>query len=591
MSRPLRRALAVVLLGALPARADLFSPGELAKAHAPFEGLSNCVKCHPAGGQLSQDTCLDCHDELTGRVAKGLGFHGRIPQDKRACEGCHHEHQGRDFELVDWGAAGKKAFDHKRAGWALEGGHQKVACADCHAKRFVTQPRLLKLFDARPHTSLGLVTTCSVCHFDEHRGQTQGKLCTDCHTDKAWKPAPSFDHAKTEYPLTGLHAKVACDKCHPTVPDDEKRSGGLTPKKDTFLKFAPVAHETCLDCHKDPHDNRFGPRCTSCHTTASWHVIRNASAERAFHDKTRFKLEGAHADVDCRDCHGPRPGLPTRFKGLKFEACTDCHFDAHLGQLTEAGKPLPCQRCHGVDAFTPASYGPTEHEKARYPLQGAHRVVACEACHATSAPLKAQVNAARLADLKRRHRLPLFSFTALHFSRAPGRCDDCHQDVHQGQLTPRRACDACHRVDDFHQLTFDHDKDARFPLAGKHAKVPCAKCHAAPKPGAPISYRPLEQRCAACHEDVHVGQLATDGQTKCERCHDTQDFTKTAFRHEPPFTTYRLEGAHGTARCEGCHPRVAVKGAKPTARYRPTARACEACHADFHQGAFRGFEP
>lgn len=106
---------------ATTASADIFSPGELATPHAELEGISQCTQCHPAGGQLSQEVCLDCHLELKPRVEKGLGFHGRIPTDKRSCEGCHPDHRGRPFELIDWGPKGQKGFDHDRAAWALEG--------------------------------------------------------------------------------------------------------------------------------------------------------------------------------------------------------------------------------------------------------------------------------------------------------------------------------------------------------------------------------------------------------------------------------------------------------------------------------------
>ena len=35
----------------------------------------------------------------------------------------------------------------------------------------------------------------------------------------------------------------------------------------------------------------------------------------------------------------------------------------------------------------------------------------------------------------------------------------------------------------------------------------------------------------------------------------------------------------------------AAPDAIQTVRYRPVPRDCEGCHADFHHGAFRGFQP
>src|SRR5947209_1852310 len=114
--------------------ADLLSPGPLAKAHAELEGVSSCTKCHVKGGQVSEQRCLDCHAELKERVAKKTGFHGRIPPKELSCSECHHEHQGRDFELIDW-PGGQKAFDHRKTGYELSGKHARVDCGKCHVKK------------------------------------------------------------------------------------------------------------------------------------------------------------------------------------------------------------------------------------------------------------------------------------------------------------------------------------------------------------------------------------------------------------------------------------------------------------------------
>ena len=49
------------LLGAGGARADLFSPGPLAKGHQALEGIKSCTQCHVAGKHLAASTCLSCH--------------------------------------------------------------------------------------------------------------------------------------------------------------------------------------------------------------------------------------------------------------------------------------------------------------------------------------------------------------------------------------------------------------------------------------------------------------------------------------------------------------------------------------------------
>lgn len=588
-----RRALLLLAVVALPARADLFSPGDLAKAHGNLSGLGSCTKCHPVGGQLSQEACLDCHTELAPRIDKGAGFHGRITNDKRACETCHHEHQGENHELVEWGPQGEKAFNHAKTGWALKGAHGPAKCNSCHLSKFVQSSTVRTLMEKRPGTRLGLSTVCTTCHFDEHRGQQQ-EDCEFCHVEKAWKPAPGFNHNDTKYPLRGKHAKVKCAECHPSDKDTEPHGGQLLgPKSETFLRFAPIDHSSCLDCHKDPHDGRFGLRCQSCHVTDGWNVLRNVSGERAFHEKTDFPLKGAHVDVDCKTCHGPFPGIPPKFKGLKHETCADCHPDGHEGQLLQVGKPaLDCKECHTEQGFTPVIYGFEAHAKTRYPLEGAHQAVACNSCHEKNEALKAKVPKATLVDLKRRGRQELFSLAVFDFTKPLETCETCHADPHKGQFKEvAKGCVACHDVVSFRHLSFDHDKSSRFALEGAHEKVACSKCHTAPGPNQPVRYKPLEVTCRSCHADEHAGQFSKAGPVACERCHGEKAFKPSKFEHKPPFTEFLLDGEHAKAKCESCHRKVPVANGVTTAQYKPLPTTCEGCHADFHQGAFKGFEP
>lgn len=584
-----RAALFVASLAvATEARADLFSPGELAKAHESLRGLSECTSCHPAGGQLSQGTCLSCHVEL--QVKAGKGLHGLIPDDKRDCESCHREHQGADAHLIDWGAGGEKGFNHQRTGWTLKGAHAKEKCVACHEKRRIVRQSVLNLLEKRPATRLGLSTGCPDCHFDEHRGQLQAD-CDYCHTEKEWKPAPKFGHASTAYPLQGKHKQVKCGACHPQGSDPEAH-GFPAPKSETYLRMAPVEHRTCLDCHKDVHEGRFGLRCQSCHTVAGWSLLRTVTKEREFHERTKFPLRGAHHDVDCVACHGPFPGQKATFKGLAFETCAACHADAHVGQFTAVGGKLPdCSACHSELGFSPPQYGLKEHAQTRYPLEGAHQVVPCGACHEQSTAVREKVSKALLVSLKRKKREAFFSSAVFDYSKPLDRCESCHDDVHEGQFKDT-TCDTCHQFSSFLTVRFDHQKDSRFPLKGAHQKVACDKCHLATQPKGPVRFKLLEVACRGCHLDVHVGQFSKPAEpVVCERCHDGTSWKKLLFQHAPPFTQFLLDGKHAQAKCEACHRRVTVAQGVAVSQYRPLPNACEGCHADFHQGTFKGFEP
>ena len=585
----MRGARAWLLLGccllALPARADLFSPGDLSKAHAELSGLTQCTQCHPAGGKLSQETCLSCHTELKGQVGKGQGFHGHIENEQRACERCHKEHAGVNAPLVDWGARGESGFDHRQAGWPLEGKHAKQTCADCHESRRVLSATVKLLLEKRPKTKLGLGTRCVDCHFDEHRGQEK-EACTTCHDLKGWKPAAGFHHEKTGFPLKGKHAQVKCSDCHAAEKDGAPH-GFPAPVSETFMRFAPREHGSCTDCHKDPHEGRLGPKCQSCHDEEDWHRIRNGAEDRAFHQKTAFPLQGAHVDVTCVACHGPFPGEKARFKGVPHDTCARCHADAHVGQLGTGPNPPGCDSCHTVQGFTPPRFGMEEHARTRYPLEGSHQAVGCSSCHAASPAVKARVPRQLLQWLAARKRPALFSPAAFDHDKPLGECKSCHRDEHAGQFK-EKGCEQCHQVATFTRVSFDHAKDSRFPLLGKHADVACAKCHAAPARGDKVRYKPLETTCRSCHDDIHAGQFDGKG---CEECHRVEGWKPTRFEHVPPFTDYLLEGKHGELGCRECHVNVEVARGVSTVKYRPLPTACEGCHADHHGGAFEGFTP
>jgi hypothetical protein len=248
-----------------------------------------------------------------------------------------------------------------------------------------------------------------------------------------------------------------------------------------------------------------------------------------------------------------------------------------------------------VQGWLPARYELEQHQRSSYALAGGHVAVACTACHPHDERLGARVPAAVRSRLAAQGR-PLKVSPAVLARSGAERCETCHPDPHAGQFKPRTqpsACVACHQVASWSALSFDHNKDSRFPLAGKHAKAACAACHAR-RDETPTRYRPLELACAACHADPHAGQLARKkgGPSDCARCHDETAWKPaTRFVHAPPFTAYRLKGKHGPPlKCEACHRKTTVAGTA-TVRYRPLPSTCEGCHADFHKGAFRGFEP
>jgi hypothetical protein len=509
--------------------------------------------------------------------------------------------------MIDWEPR-REAFDHRKTGWPLLGAHARTKCDDCHQRPLLAEGAIRQMLDRQPKrtTLLGLSTRCDSCHFDEHRGQL-GRDCASCHKETAWKPAATFNHQSTAFPLRGQHREVACAKCHPTT-TDERVSPDIfpRPRASTFLRMKPIEHGTCESCHQDPHKGSFGPNCSSCHSETGWRIVQiGAEKNASFHDKTRYPLRGGHVGVACRSCHGPTPGRPARFKGLPFGQCSDCHQDAHLGQLRTAApaRPPDCAACHTVSGFAPARYELEQHAATRFPLEGGHAVASCRGCHALDPKLQARVTPALHRKLKSERRRELFSLAVLRPGRSPDACASCHEDVHRGQFNDGKdkdTCSRCHSTASFTTLTFDHDVDSRYPLTGQHAQAPCAGCHRSERlrgGEAVVRYKPVETACARCHADVHRGQFAWPAvaggpRRDCQDCHQTGAFKQTSFNHnDGRFTSFALDGRHAQVACGGCHRAVALAGGVTAVRYRPLPRDCESCHVDYHQGEFRGFEP
>jgi hypothetical protein len=218
--------------------------------------------------------------------------------------------------------------------------------------------------------------------------------------------------------------------------------------------------------------------------------------------------------------------------------------------------------------------------------------VACAGCHPKDPDAASLVPANVRSGLERRGRPVRVAAARIRVEKAAD-CRTCHKDPHAGQFEARlaqRGCEGCHVVASFRALKFDHAKDARFPLTGRHAKAACGSCH---RPGADgvVRWRPLAVACDGCHADPHAAQFAAATGTDCARCHEAESWARPLkFTHREPFTKFRLDGKHAPLACEKCHPEVAVAAVK-VRRYRPLPAACEGCHVDFHEGAFRGYAP
>jgi hypothetical protein len=309
--------------------------------------------------------------------------------------------------------------------------------------------------------------SCTNCHADTHRGRL-GSGCASCHTTTGWTSilkTSNFDHSKTAFPLVGGHRPVACDKCH---------KGSLTGK---------VKHDRCSDCHADRHRGEFkarsdGGACESCHDVSTFATARFSMEE---HQKSGYRLEGAHRAVPCDTCHRRAPNQKTAAYRMAHDKCIDCHADTHRGAMDRYAGPKGCLACHRLESWRAATF---DHSATRFPLTLGHVGVACVACHTA---IKARGPGDRL------------SFTGLAST-----CASCHRDIHAGQFVRdgQTACARCHVGASWKPATgFDHGRDTTYRLDGRHSQVPCASCHKSEtRNGITVTtYRPLGTACADCH--------------------------------------------------------------------------------------------
>jgi hypothetical protein len=236
-------------------------------------------------------------------------------------------------------------------------------------------------------------------------------------------------------PVIQGHADVEedCAKCHEPFARDAQR--GL-----------------CLDCHDEiaaDLDAREGfhgrspavgdAQCRTCHSDHEGREADVVGLNPATFDHalTDYPLRGSHVNVSCQSCH------PAREKPREAPRdCNGCHRedDPHQGRLGDA-----CADCHGEESWTETRF---DHGKTEFPLEGAHREVACNLCHPTE-----------------------------RYENTAKDCRSCHvlDDAHRGRFGPR--CESCHTAEDWKRLVFDHGRDTDYPLSGRHRDAPCAACH------------------------------------------------------------------------------------------------------------------
>ncbi len=346
--------------------------------------------------------------------------------------------------------------------------------------------------------------------------------CENCHTAAGWRPiraVPEFDHNKTNYPLRGMHEKVKCVECH---------------IKPVFTNVG----KNCADCHADIHRRQMGPDCAQCHTVQGW----NIAVQQVKDHQNRFPLLGAHAAVQCDECHKQlAAGI---FYGLSTQ-CVSCHLKDWQSTTNpphaSAGPAFAssnCQGCHSFDSWLGAKF---DHSTTGFLLTAGHANVPCSSCH-----------------INNNYNLQV----------APTDCGNagCHLTTWQQTNNPPHPkagpafaaanCSQCHNTTSWTTATFDHSTTG-FLLTNGHANVPCASCHV--NNNYNLTIAPTDCGNAGCHlttwqqtnNPVHSTSGPAFAAANCSNCHTTVGWDAASFNHS--ITGFTLTGTHATTPCAQCH--------------------------------------
>lgn len=302
-----------------------------------------CSSCHQGGHyQGTSANCFSCHQKDYVAAKTPDHVQAMLPQ---TCSMCH--------TTATWAGA---QFDHNLyTRFPLSGAHANAQCAQCHVNgRYAGTP-----------------TDCASCHMTDFQGTTNPNHatagfpqdCSLCHTTAQWAGAV-FDHARTQFPLTGAHTGLGCMSCH---------SSG---------QYAGL-NAACSSCHITNYNNTTNPNhqaagfpteCQVCHSTNAW------TPASFNHNLTQFPLTGAHTQVACANCHigGQYAGTPTD--------CYSCHKADFTGTTNPnhaaAGFPTTCTTCHTTSTWMGAKFNHTW-----FPIYtGAHagKWTTCNDCHVNS---------------------------------------------------------------------------------------------------------------------------------------------------------------------------------------------------------------
>lgn len=358
-----------------------------------------------------------------------------------------------------------------------------------------------------PLTGLHAGERCESCHVD---GVFKGtpRDCQSCHSSGA-----RWARANVVKPQNHLPTTLACDACHGTLSFAGAR-----------FSHASVAPGSCGQCHnglvtdgKPPRHVATTASCDTCHRTSAWRPAAGFS----------------HAGVapgTCSNCHNGSTATGRTPQHIPYQAlagttitnCDSCHkagFSAWTPARFHAAVSLStqCATCHT------GSYPPAVGKPGTQVHVGA---TTCESCHKSTA-----------------------SWTSVSFGHTAanavgtGTCDGCHNGgtakgkpaTHIPVVSGPTKCDACHRSQASWtaSTTMNH---------GVVAASSCKSCHN----GSYVSQGVTGALAKPANHIPEATQLLNGAAMDCNACHKSTTAWSAVMNHNGS-----LGGGAGW--CKGCH--------------------------------------